>query len=225
MQVEGVSLTLQEGETLGFAGLEGSGQGLLMRAIAGLEPIHHGQMILNSEDVTQLPYQRRVGKGLAFMPAGRLEEGLVRNLNLTEHMVLSAPKKSFFINWQHARVRTDNQIDHFQVVGTHASPAEALSGGNQQRFLFAMLNSPLKVILLDQPTRGLDVRSTQWIWTELDLWREQGAAIIFISAELDEVVEHSDRVAVFSSGRLVKIVDAARTNATELGHLIGGGLQ
>ena len=77
---------------------------------------------------------------------------------------------------------------------------DQLSGGNQQRFMFAMLNSPLKLILLEHPTRGLDVRSTDWIWEQLYKRRQEGTAIVFLSADLDEVVDRSDRIAVFFGG-------------------------
>jgi simple sugar transport system ATP-binding protein len=224
MQVEDVTLHLNAGETLGFAGLEGSGQSLILRAIAGLEKTDDGRIWIDNLDVTSMSYHQRVAHGVAYMPAGRLEEGLVHDLTLTEHMVLSAPEQSFFIDWQAASTSTAERIERFQVVGTQASTADALSGGNQQRFLFAMLNSPLRVILLDQPTRGLDVRSTHWMWNELDHWREQGTGIIFISTDLDEIVERSDRIAVFSGGRLIRVVNAAETNEGELGHLIGGSV-
>jgi simple sugar transport system ATP-binding protein len=114
------------------------------------------------------------------------------------------------------------RISHYQVVGQPASTIEQLSGGNQQRFLFAMLPPTLKLILMEHPTRGLDIRSTNWIWEQLDARRKEGSAIVFISADLDEIVARSDRIAVFSGGRMSRIVNAAETNAGELGHLIGG---
>jgi simple sugar transport system ATP-binding protein len=80
----------------------------------------------------------------------------------------------------------------------------------------------LKVILLEHPTRGLDIRSTDWIWQQMDERRKEGTAILFISADLEEIIERSDRIAVFSAGRMSRIVDAAKTNVDELGHLIGG---
>jgi simple sugar transport system ATP-binding protein len=107
-------------------------------------------------------------------------------------------------------------------VGTPESQVEQLSGGNQQRFLFALLPTSLKVILLEHPTRGLDIRSTDWIWQQMDERRKEGTAILFISADLEEIIERSDRIAVFSAGRMSRIVDAAKTSVDELGHLIGG---
>ena len=222
LTVEDVSFDVMEGEVLGLAGLEGSGQGLLMRACAGLEDIDRGTIKVAGEEVNDLSYHQRRDYGIAFMGAGRLEEGLITGLTLTEHMVLASPDSDFVIDWKTARESTRNRIETYQVVGSPSSTADQLSGGNQQRFMFSMLRSPLKLILLEHPTRGLDVRSTNWIWEQLYERRSEGTAIVFMSADLDEVVDRSDRIAVFSGGKMSRIVNASETNVDELGHLIGG---
>jgi len=222
LTIEDINFSVRKGEVLGLAGLEGSGQGLLLRACAGLEDIMEGKIIVDGQDITNHSYHLRRDKGIAFMGAGRLEEGLITGLSLTEHMVLAAPEHDFLINWNEAGKLTKKQIETYQVVGTPLSTADQLSGGNQQRFMFSMLKSPLKLILLEHPTRGLDVRSTDWIWEQLYLRRKEGTAILFLSADLDEVVDRSDRIAVFSGGKMSRIVEASETNVDELGHLIGG---
>ncbi len=222
LTVENVSFDVKQGEVLGLAGLEGSGQGLLMRACAGLENADEGKITVDGQDITDLSYHQRRDLGIAFMGAGRLEEGLITGLTLTEHMVLAAPEHTFVIDWKTAKDATSTQIKTYQVVGTPDSTADQLSGGNQQRFMFSLLWSPLKLILLEHPTRGLDVRSTDWIWEQLYQRRENGTAIVFMSADLDEVVDRSDRIAVFSGGKMSRIVNASETNVDELGHLIGG---
>ena len=116
----------------------------------------------------------------------------------------------------------ERRIKHYQIVGRPDSTAGELSGGNQQRLLFALLNSPLKLLLLEHPTRGLDVRSTNYIWDLFYQRREEGTAILFLSADLDEIIERSDRIAVFSGGRMSRVVAANETSVDELGHLIGG---
>ena len=108
------------------------------------------------------------------------------------------------------------------MVGKPESFAEELSGGNQQRFLISLLHEPLKLILLEHPTRGLDVRSTDYIWEQIYQRRAHGTGIMFISADLDEIIDRSDRIAVFSGGIMSRIVDARSTSVDELGHLIGG---
>lgn len=222
LAVENLNLQVQKGEVFGLAGLEGSGQGLLLKACAGLVNPHQGDILLCGEDITQRSYHQTQKAGAAYLAAGRLEEGLVAGLSLTEHMILAAPKHSFMVDWTAAEEVTAERIEQYQVVGAPGSTADQLSGGNQQRLLFALLNSPLKLILLEHPTRGLDVRSTNWIWEQLYKRREDGTAIIFISADLDEIIERSDRIAVFSGGVMSRVVDAAQTSVDELGHLIGG---
>lgn len=222
LTIDGINFEVHAGEVLGLAGLEGSGQGLLLRACAGLEEVADGKVLLDGADITSQSYHTRRDGGVAFMGAGRLEEGLIAGLTLTEHMVLAAPTHDFIINWKNAEAKTKSEIEKFQVVGKAQSTADQLSGGNQQRFMFSILKTPLKLILLEHPTRGLDVRSTNWIWEQLYERRKDGTAIIFLSADLDEVVDRSDRIAVFSGGKMSRIVDASQTNVDELGHLIGG---
>jgi simple sugar transport system ATP-binding protein len=217
-----INFAVRKGEVLGLAGLEGSGQGLLLRAIAGLEETAEGKVTIDGQDVTGWGYHQTRDLGVAFMGAGRLEEGLITGLSLLEHMVLAAPEHEFIIDWKAADAVTSEKIRQYEVVGQAASTADQLSGGNQQRFMFSMLRDPLKLILLEHPTRGLDVRSTDWIWEQLYERRKEGTAIIFLSADLDEVVDRSDRIAVFSGGRMSRIVNADETSVDELGHLIGG---
>jgi len=114
------------------------------------------------------------------------------------------------------------RITTYQIVGRPETTADALSGGNQQRLLFSLLDTPLNLLLLEQPTRGLDVRSSDYTWQLLYRRREHGTAILFISADLDEIIAHSDRIAVFSGGVMSRVLDARDTSADELGHLIGG---
>jgi simple sugar transport system ATP-binding protein len=222
LELQPLNLKVFAGETFGLAGLEGSGQELLLKAVAGLLPAKQGRILINGEDLGHLNYHKARRKGVAYVAAGRLEEGLVAGLTLTEHMALVDEQPRFFVDWDGNRQRSTTRIQDYQVVGTPESQVEQLSGGNQQRFLFALLHSTLKVILLEHPTRGLDLRSTDWIWQQMDERRKSGTAILFISADLEEIIERSDRIAVFSSGRMSRIVDASKTSVDELGHLIGG---
>ncbi|MET0579881.1 MAG: sugar ABC transporter ATP-binding protein, partial [Ilumatobacteraceae bacterium] len=101
-------------------------------------------------------------------------------------------------------------------------PAESLSGGNQQRLLLAMMPEQVRLLLMEHPTRGLDIESAAWVWTQLLHRLGDGTAIVFASADLDELLRYSDRIAVFFAGRVLEIVDARSTDAEQLGHLIGG---
>jgi simple sugar transport system ATP-binding protein len=222
LAVNHLDLRVKTGEVFGLAGLEGSGQKLILQVCAGLMRQKSGKIILQGEDITHWTYHHRQAGGVAYISAGRLEEGLVAGLSLTEHMVLAQPRHDFLVNWKAARQVTDERVATYQIVGRPETTAEALSGGNQQRLLFGLLNAPLKLLLLEHPTRGLDIRSTDYIWDLLNQRRNDGTAILFMSADLDEVIERSDRIAVLSAGRMSRIVNAKETTVDELGHLIGG---
>lgn len=281
-----INLAICEGEVVGLAGLEGSGQRELLQASAGLIPVSHGHIHFDGKPITGKrspffwipwlaaagflirliwlllfrmlglirtldllggiafagvvalvvwligeiivswtsgsPYHEFKRRGGAYVPAGRLEEGLVPGLSLTEHMALVKPDAEFFVNWDEARTGISERIKHYNVIGRPDSLVNQLSGGNQQRAMLALLKTPLRVLLLEHPTRGLDITSANWIWELFRARREQGTAIIFMSADLDELREHSDRIAVFSGGVMQRIVSARETTVEELGHLIGG---
>jgi simple sugar transport system ATP-binding protein len=222
LSVEGVSLSVRAGEVFGLAGLEGSGQRHLLQACAGLMQPDSGLIKMSGEDVSGWSYHRMQKAGMAYVAAGRLEEGLVAGLSMTEHLVLAQPEHSYFVDWEGARTEMETRIEHYQIIGRPDSTADELSGGNQQRLLFSLLNTPLKLLLLEHPTRGLDVQSTDYIWELLYKRREDGTAILFMSADLDEVIDRSDRIAVFFGGRMSRIVSASETSVDELGYLIGG---
>jgi ABC-type uncharacterized transport system ATPase subunit len=222
LTIRDVSISVKAGEVFGLAGLEGSGQRHLIQACAGLLVPESGRIMLAGKDVTHWSYHRMQHAGMGYVAAGRLEEGLVAGLTLTEHLVLVEPEHSFFVDWNGAKREMESRIKHYQIVGRPDSTADELSGGNQQRLLFSLLNTPLKLLLLEHPTRGLDVRSADYTWSLFYKRREDGTAILFMSADLDEVIERSDRIAVFSGGKMSRIVDAKETSVDELGHLIGG---
>ncbi len=220
--VADLSLQVKAGEVIGLAGLDGSGQELLLRACAGLLKPLHGRVIVGGEDLTGHPYRDFLRRGVAFSAAGRLEEGLIAGLTLTEHIAL-VTETGTLVDWERARRRTSDQIARYNVRGRPDSPVETLSGGNQQRLLMALMAEQPVLMALEQPTRGLDVDSSRWIWQQLLARRERGAAILFSSSELDELVTYSHRILVFYAGRVYP-VDAARTTIDELGRLIGGHL-
>lgn len=222
LTVSDINLSVNAGEVFGLAGLEGSGQGQLIKGCAGLLKPEKGYIFLEGMEITRWSYHRRRASRIAYLAAGRLEEGLVAGLSLTEHLVLAQKKHKFFIDWDSARSLMAERIKEYQIVGRPGSTADELSGGNQQRLLFGLLNRPLKLLLLEHPTRGLDVRSTNYTWELLYKRRQEGTAILFMSADLDEIIERSDRIAVFFGGRMSRIVDAKNTTADELGYMIGG---
>jgi simple sugar transport system ATP-binding protein len=217
-----LSLGVREGEVVGLAGLEGSGQRTLLRAAAGLLRPVSGRLRVGGRDLTGRGYREFLEAGVHYLPAGRLEEGLVSGLTVAEHFLLAGGATEFFLDSAEARRQAETKIDDYSIVGTPDSTAESLSGGNQQRLLLAMMPPAIRLLLLEHPTRGLDIESADWVWTRLVERRDEGAAIVFASADLDELLRYSDRILVFFSGEVLKILDARETSGEELGHLIGG---
>jgi simple sugar transport system ATP-binding protein len=219
----GLSLSVAAGEVVGLAGLEGSGQRLLLRALAGLHEPDGGTIdVVGGRRAATPGYRGHLDAGVHFLPAGRLEEGLVYGLTITEHFLLAGRGMDFFIDWDEARDRAAAFIDEFSIKGTPESTAESLSGGNQQRLLLAMTPPGLRLLLMEHPTRGLDIESADWVWTRLLERRDEGTAIVFASADLDELLRYSDRIMVFFAGRVIRILEAREADGEMLGHLIGG---
>jgi general nucleoside transport system ATP-binding protein len=222
LKVQNVSLDVCCGEVIGLAGMEGSGQGLFLRSVAGLVRTVGGRILVDNQDLTGHSYHVFKRHGAAFLPAARLEEGLVVGMSLTEHMVLAEEARGFFINWEKGRELAQNRIADFNIHGTPANMVESLSGGNQQRALLALLRVPLSLLLLEHPTRGLDIESTIYIWSKLKERCRQGTCILFISSDLEEILQYSDRVLVFFSGKVTPPLKAATLTTDKLGELIGG---
>jgi simple sugar transport system ATP-binding protein len=222
LKIRDVSLEARFGEAIGLAGMEGSGQGLFLRSVCGLVRAVGGRIILRGKDLTGRSYHTFKRNGAAFLPAARLEEGLAAGLSLTEHFVLAEQPRGFFVDWEASRQMTQQRIADFNIRGTPASRVEALSGGNQQRALLALLRDPLNLLLLEHPTRGLDIESTIYIWSKLKERCRQGTSILFISSDLEELLLYSDRVLVFFSGRVTPPMEASGLTSETLGQLIGG---
>ena len=222
LKVRNVSLEVRSGEVIGLAGMEGSGQGLFLRSVAGLVRTVGGRIILHGKDLTGRSYHAFKRHGAAFLPAARLEEGLATGLNLTEHVVLAEEPRGFFVDWEEGQRLAQKRIADFNIHGTPASRVEALSGGNQQRALLALLRDPLTLLLLEHPTRGLDVESTIYLWSKLTERCSQGTCILFISSDLEEILHYSDRVLVFFGGKVTPPLDASGLTSEMLGQLIGG---
>jgi simple sugar transport system ATP-binding protein len=222
LRINDVNLNVKRGEVIGLAGMEGSGQRHLLRSLGGLFRAVGGKIRVNGKDLTSRSYKAYLEAGIAYMPAARLEEGLIPGLTLTEHFILAEEQEGFLINRDKARATTQNRIQEFSVRGTAVNVVEDLSGGNQQRVLLAMLKTPLKLLLLEHPTRGLDIESSIWIWSKLKERCKQGTTIIFISSDPEEILHYSDRILVFFGGKVFEPLDAAQTSVEQLGQLIGG---
>jgi general nucleoside transport system ATP-binding protein len=221
LHIDQFHLGIRAGEVIGLAGLDGSGQELLMRAAAGLIKLRSGNLILRGDDVTAQPYHHLLPRGVVFGAAGRLEEGLIAGLTLQEHFAL-AKETSWFVDRAQAKTITEEKIAHYNIRGRGEDTIERLSGGNQQRVLMAMLPDTPTLMILEQPTRGLDVDSAAWIWEQLRAACQRGAALLFSSADLDELIAYSDRIIVCFAGHTYIVEHPDHMNVNTLGHFIGG---
>lgn len=222
LKIRDININVHCGEVIGLAGMEGSGQRQFLRTLGGLMRPVAGRIALNGNNLAGKPYHAFHEAGISYVPAARLEEGLIAGLTLTEHFILAEQETGFFINKQKAESLTTSRIEDFVIRGTPVNRVESLSGGNQQRLLLALQRSPLNILLLEHPTRGLDIESTVWIWSKLKERCRQGASILFISADLDEILTYSDRILVFFNGKVTEPLDASTTSVDQLGQLIGG---
>jgi simple sugar transport system ATP-binding protein len=224
LQMKDLDLSVCAGETIGLAGMEGSGQAMLLASCAGLERAVAGCVRLEESDMTGRSHHEYKRRGVAYLPAARLEEALVPGLSLEDHFILAegGARRGPFIDRRAAEEVAKSRIATFNIKGRPDSLVESLSGGNQQRALLALLREGLSLILVEHPTRGLDIESTAYVWSKLKERCAKGAAIVFISSDLDEILQYSDRVLVFFAGRVSPPLDAEGLTVEELGRLIGG---
>jgi simple sugar transport system ATP-binding protein len=228
--VAGVSFAVHAGEILGIAGVAGNGQDELVGAITGLRQPHAGTITLDGRDVTRSGPRELHELGVSFVPADRHRYALVMSFPLTDNLVLT---DYYAAPYAHRGIRSDAAIEaraaeaiaEFDVRTPSANvTAGALSGGNQQKLVMAReLDRELRLLVLDQPTRGLDVGSVEFVHRQTVAKRDAGTAVLLVSAELDEVLELSDRIAVMYEGRIVAILDARSATREEVGLLRATG--
>ncbi|TAF09572.1 MAG: ABC transporter ATP-binding protein [Nostocales cyanobacterium] len=220
--VQNISFQLREGEILGIAGVDGNGQRELADAIAGLRTIKQGKIEFYSGN--------NEGLKIGYIPEDRQKMGLVLQFNIGENLILKTFQKlpfarNFLLQKQAIKNNAKSAISAFDVrTNSENVQVGNLSGGNQQKVVLAreLAEEPSLIIAL-QPTRGLDVGATEVVHTKLLKAREQGAAILYISTELEEVMAMSDRIAVIYKGEFVDILDAQTATIEEIGLLMGGG--
>lgn len=217
-----VNLDIRKGEILGLAGMEGSGQRTFLHTLAGIEKPVKGRILDDGDPILKITPYSFSERGVYFMPAARLEEGLVAGMTVEEHFILSQREDDFLINHRRSLATTRARIREFAIKGFSYSAAEELSGGNQQRLLLAMLKKNARLLLLENPTRGLDVESTNWIWTKLHERCQKGTSIIFASADIDELLRFSNRIVIFFGGKISDPYESHELTSEKLGALIGG---
>lgn len=222
LRIEDVTFSMYHGEVIGLAGIEGSGQNGLLRVLSGYKPAAAGKITFENSDLSHFSFLDKRLKGIHLLPADRLNEGLIPGLAISEHTALADQSDQFFIDESSAQHFAQERIRHFNIKGFPSTLAGQLSGGNQQRLMLSLLSDPSKLLLLEHPTRGLDVESALAVWKILQHRCQAGTSIMFTSAEFDELLEYSDRIFVFYEGRMSASLISSKTNVDELGLLIGG---
>ena len=229
--VRGVSFTVRAGEILGIAGVAGNGQDELVEAITGLRHSNGGTVDLAGQDIASWSVRERREHGLGYVPGDRHKYGLVLGFPISDNLVLTRYYNRPFsrgIQRQDAAIEqwADERIKEFDIrTPSSTASAGTLSGGNQQKVIVAReFSRDLKLLVLDQPTRGLDVGSIEFIHNQAVRKRDAGTGILLVSAELDEILELSDRIAVMYRGAIVALVDGRPTaNKEEIGLLMATG--
>jgi simple sugar transport system ATP-binding protein len=234
-RLDSVSFEVRAGEIVGVAGVEGNGQSELIDALAGLVDLRSlgGAIELGGADVTALPARGRNERGIAHVPEDRQRRGLLLDFDLAENAILGVDDRSpvavgpahSWLDRVAIRKRARTIVDDFDVRPPDlALPARALSGGNQQKLILGReMALPPKLLLVAQPTRGVDIGGIEFIHRRLVELRDSGCAILLVSSELEEVTALADRLLVMRRGTIVAEVDPAHTSTEEIGLLMTGG--
>jgi simple sugar transport system ATP-binding protein len=228
-EVDTVSFTIHPGEIFGIAGVEGNGQTELIEAIAGLRHATTGYVGIGNRDVTAASPRERADLGLSHIPEDRQRRGLILDYSIADNLILGMQHRFTRRGALDAHAITEYaraQIAAFDIRPPDPLlPARALSGGNQQKVVVAREmggGRDYSVLLASQPTRGVDVGAIEFIHSQLIAAREAGKAILLVSAELNEVLSLSDRVAVMTGGRFVVVMPAADATEELLGEYMTG---
>ena len=227
--LRGLSFVLHGGEILGVAGVDGNGQSELAECICGLRRPTGGRVLLGTRDITGLSPREIIEAGIGFIPADRQRTGLILDFDIGENLILKRHDKAPFcrrgaMDFTAVELHAANLIRRFDIRASAARVrVRTLSGGNQQKVVLAReVSGDPGVLVAMQPTRGLDVGATEYVQRSLLAQRERGAAILYVSTELEEVLSLSDRIAVLSQGEIVDIVDGAAATRHEVGMLMTG---
>ncbi len=229
MAVDGVSFQVCAGEILGIAGVQGNGQTELAEALTGLRRVVAGQVSIAGHDVTHATPRQVIEAGTAHVPEDRHKHGLVLSFPVRDNLVLCTYYQSPFahrieMDWPVIGEEATKLVKMYDVhTPSIKTSVGSLSGGNQQKVIVAReLARPVKLLIVNQPTRGLDVGSIEFIHRRIVEARDRGTAVLLISAELDEIMSLSDRIAVMYKGQILDTLEARTATREQLGLLMAG---
>ncbi|TWP33441.1 ABC transporter ATP-binding protein [Leekyejoonella antrihumi] len=226
--VDDISLTVRAGEIYAIAGVQGNGQSELTEALVGLIDPEKGRVRLDGKDITDLPTDDILGLGVGYVPEDRMHDGLIDSFTIAENLVLDTYDKAPFgtgisLNLGEIDRNAQERVDEFDVrTQSIDSTASTLSGGNQQKVVLAReLSRPLRLLVVSQPTRGVDVGSMEFVHKRIVEERDRGAAVVLVSTELDEVIGLADRVGVMYRGKIIGELPPT-ASAEQFGLLMAG---
>lgn len=228
--VKNLSLEVRGGEIVGIAGIDGNGQSELVQAITGLRKVKAGSITIKGQDVTKLSSRKITELSVGHVPEDRHRDGLVLEMTMAENLALQTyykepMSKNGILNFSQINEYARKLMKEFDVRGAGEFVlAKGFSGGNQQKAIIAReIDRDPDLLIVSQPTRGLDVGAIEYIHKRLIEERDRGKAVLVVSFELDEILNLSDRIAVIHDGKIQGIVTPAETNKQELGILMAGG--
>ena len=230
LKVKGLSLDVRAGEIVGVAGIDGNGQTELVKAITGLTKVDSGSIKLHNKDITNQRPRKITEQSVGHVPEDRHRDGLVLEMTVAENIALQTyykpPMSKYgFLDYNQINSHARKLMEEFDVRGAGEwVSAASLSGGNQQKAIIAReIDRNPDLLIVSQPTRGLDVGAIEYIHKRLIQARDEGKAVLVISFELDEILNVSDRIAVIHDGQIQGIVRPESTTKQELGILMVGG--
>lgn len=226
---QGFNLEVRAGEILGIAGVAGNGQVELAEAFAGVRALQSGSIAIEGREMTGLNRAQWLGGGVAYVPEDRYRDAILPTASITENLLLGSQreawvKKGFLIDWRSAHQRAVEAIERFSVQASGpGAQVGALSGGNIQRVILAraFAHQP-RLLILHNPTRGLDIRSTQFVYEQVQVATSAGCAVLLISEDLDEVIAQADQVVALYSGRQTGVWQREEAEPYEIGRSMTG---
>ncbi len=228
LSVDGATFEVRAGEIVGIAGVEGNGQRELVEAITGIRSIASGQAVIAGVRVSAKPRSVRQ-LGVAYIPEDRERDGLVGTYSIADNMVLASYNQEPYAKrglrrFEAIAENATKLVERFDVRTPDIDTSvKSLSGGNKQKVIVAReLSEEKKLVIASQPTRGVDVGSIEFIHNQLIAARDRGAAVLVVSAELDEIFSLSDRIAVIYEGKIAAVLDPDSTTREEIGLLMAG---
>ncbi|MDR1971016.1 MAG: ABC transporter ATP-binding protein [Treponema sp.] len=229
--VNGLSLEVRAGEVVGIAGVDGNGQSELTAAIAGLLPALSGRVFLKGRDISRESIRSRNREGVGMVPEDRHKHGLILDFRIDENLILKnyweSPYSSpfGFLRFPVILRHAEDLIREFDIRSGSgaATPAHAMSGGNQQKVVIAReIDLSPELLIVAQPTRGLDVGAIEYIHRRIIEERDKGRAVLLVSFELDEILGLCDRIAALSKGQVVGVLPAEEADERRIGAMMGG---